>query len=250
MESNMKHIVNRKNFMDIVLLERFINNEVTENQFSLLFGELNESVSIESATKKLNGIFDWIIKNIKKIGTKIVTISSKIIKSFKSILPPKSFKYVVMMLIIIMVNVSFANVGTDSKDEVGNNKELVITDKEINESKSILNSAIGLLENILERSDDDHSELTQALGTLISIRDNLTPNNLDEEFYYYMSDNAKKMINIAIKQVKDDINNVAKLKGSDMGGILIKTLTTYKKSGEKLKSTVFYERNRLSLIHI
>ncbi|MDT8337192.1 MAG: hypothetical protein RQ856_05115 [Candidatus Izemoplasmatales bacterium] len=224
----MKHLLNQKEYNDILILERYINNDITEKEFDYNFFRLNEKFTFSSITEKIKKIFNWLIKNIKRVGIKIISIAKKILDIAKNAVSPKIYKIIILVFVMLITQVSFANVGFVSGDE-GDKTELVINTRKIDESKNLINAAIGFLSLKKEKNGD----LSQALAVLISIRDNLSPLDLNDKTYENMSKKAKKMIEVSLKMLREDINKAIEEEDEQHANILL----TYKSIGEKLSST-------------
>lgn len=224
----MRHLLKHNDYNDISILEKYIDNELTEKQFEYNFLRLDEKFTFSSITEKIKNIVNWVINNIKKVGVKIISIANKVLKIAKGILSPKIFKIVVLIFVMLITQVSFANVGFEGEGE-GEKTELVINTRKIDESKNLINAAIGFLS--LDKEKD--ADLSQALSILISIRDGLSPNDLNDKTYEHMSEKAKKMIEVSLKILRENVDNVIDNEDQESANILL----TYKTIGEKLSST-------------
>lgn len=226
----MKGLKNYNDYKDYIILEKFINNKISEREFLLYFITLNEKLTFSSISKKIENVVKWVINNMKKLGkkilNKIIIISKTIINSAKSFLPKKTLKIIILIFVMLITQISFANInGTLEGGNEGKKTELTISKNTINESKKLLNSAIGFL-SLLEKDND----IMQAIGILSSIRDGLASNNLDANQYKYLSNKAKEIIKFTLKMMKDNIKEI-----DSESDILL--METYVKLGERISST-------------
>jgi hypothetical protein len=218
----MNNILNKNEFNDFLILENIMNDS---NYNSNEFFNINESTTTDQIISKIKNVINWLIKNINKIGIGIIKIVNKVLTSIKKFITSSSYKIIISIFLILMVQSSFANLTQNNLSQKPET-ELVISRKIINESIEILNSAIGFLYKY-SNDNPNNVDIVQSVGVLVSIRDGLSGKDLDSKEYKYMTEKSKEIILKTIEMVKKESQ------GSKM-------FTDFIKIAEKLKSTVHF----------
>jgi len=237
----MKNISNFNNFQDINILEKYVSNKITEEQFSNHFDFLNEKMSMSGVIEKIKNIFNWVINNIKKVGMKIKSIVENVVKIAKRFLSPTALRLVFLICIMMLTQASIANIS-GGEDGDKNKTELVVTTRQIEGSKGLINTAIGFLSQMKETENTSNVEITQALGTLISIRDSLSPNDLNADTYKYMADESKELIESVVAFIDAEVKKILNNKDADNNAD-INLYLYYNDIAKKLTAHIDYGMN-------
>lgn len=190
----------------INLTESFVNNEINEKEYeNLLNNYLCEGLNVKSILDKIVQFFDYLVNNLLKLKTKIITICKSVLNIAKRFKP--IYSVVVLIVCLIMYSSAFGSVYQEG--EIVNKGEEKVLQLNIDESKnfeSILNSAIGFLREYQDNGDID---VSQAMAKLISIRDNVFENVEVSEDVKEMIENIIGIINKRIEEA--DSNDSASM---------------------------------------
>lgn len=231
---------NYNSFRDINMLEKYVNDDITEQEFDQYFEQINEKISFKVVANKAKNIINWLVDNIKKVGMKIAKIAMKVFNMIKNVLPKKLVLSITLILLMLVTNVAIGNVTGEGDKVQGDKTELVITERQINESKELMNTVIGFMTELKETENIKDRDIIQAIGTLASIRDSLSVNNLNAETYKYMSEESKILIETVISFMKEEINKAIQSKDEN----IIKALYSYYEIGKKFETSfMLYGRN-------